>query len=126
MKQEQFFQQILDSTMGDLEEFDPEGLQCSVGNILVITVPEKEVSDGGIHIPSIARQKSCVARVASVPDDLGCPVEPGWWVVFRQFAGTVVPFGTRDDLLILQYEQGPGSDLLGWFQEHPREGEKRG
>lgn len=137
---------ISDASLGCLEDFEPEGLECSPGNILVVTVPEKTVTDGGIELPEIAREKSCVGRVAAVPgkmiemycedmekgcppvpmgasfqSDKKCPVKPGYWVIFRQHAGTPVPFGKRTDLLLLQYEEGPASDILGWFQNHPSE-----
>ena len=110
---------ILGPSLGGFEDFDPEGLRVAVGNVLVVTAPDKEVSDGGITIPEIARERSCVARVAAIPDDENCPVEVGFWVVFRQHAGTPVPFGKRKDLLVLQYDKGPASDILGWFTVHP-------
>lgn len=116
MRTETFFEQITDASVGNLEGLSPEGFWCSPGNILVVVPPEKEVSDGGISIPEVAREKSCVGRVASVPkDDDLCPVQPGCWVVFRQYAGMPVPFGKRKDLLLLQYELGPASEILGWF-----------
>ena len=117
MRTEEFFEQITDAGMGNLEGLRPEGFQCSPGNILVVVPPEKEVSDGGISIPEVAREKSCVGRVASVPEDDDCPVKRGYWVVFRQYAGMPVPFGKRKDLLLLQYERGPASEILGWFEK---------
>lgn len=103
---------------GELEKIQPEQFEPMIGSIVVVVPKPKETTDGGLHIPEAARIPAVYGRVVAIPCDPECPVNVGDTVVFRFEAGMHLPFKgpdkkARQDLLLLQYEDGPGSEILG-------------
>ena len=106
---------------GEMSNFEPESFEPMVGSIVVVVPPPKETTDGGIVLPDIAQLPAVYGRVAAVPSDPNCPVDVGDTVVFRDGSGQPLTLknttGTkgkcRSDILLLQYEDGPASEILG-------------
>lgn len=128
-----FYSSILDEEMSGLERFDPKDFRPCVGTILVV-LPPKITRIGSIELPDAFHRDQSAGRVAAVPVEIsgfegdlldpdvhdrvdpGCPVRTGDWVVFRAGAGSPVKFGGRDDLVLLNYVDGPESDILGFVR----------
>lgn len=104
---------LTDSLMFGLKDLSPESFRPCKGNILVTLLPEVKETEGGLTLPQTLRDRPTLARVAAVPEDESCPVVPGDWVLFRQNAERVVPFGNRKDLALLEYSDDVGSSILG-------------
>jgi len=121
---------ILEENIQGLEGFEAEFFRPCQGTILVV-LPPKVTEIKGIAIPDISQKTQLVGRVAAVPkvlewsgredspkvEDSNCPVRPGDWVVFRPGASSPVMFDGRTDLVLLNYCEGPESDLLGFFPQ---------
>ena len=116
-----FYSPVLDAEMSGLEKFSPQDFNPCAGTILVV-LPPKVMKIGSIHLVE-ARDQSA-GTVAAVPEDDWdgesgsdrCPVRPGDWVIFRVGAGSPVMFGGRKDLILLNYVDGPESDILGFIR----------
>ena len=111
---------ILDADMSGLEKFEAESFIPCIGTILVVLPPKIAMTKGGVYIPDDSQEDQSVGKVVAVPpvntENLKCPVYPGDWIVFRKGAGTSVLFGERKDLILLQYYDGPESDILGYIR----------
>lgn len=116
---------ILEGEISGLEDFEPEDFRPAPGTILVVRPPPKTETKGGIQLPETSLIGSQVGKVAAVPwvpaegpralgKDPKCPVDPGQFIVFRG-DGSPVNFGERKDLILIQYMDGPDSEILGWF-----------
>lgn len=116
--EQQLYGPILSLKTSGLEKFDEKTFVPCKGNILVVVPPPMTRTDGGIHLPDTAQRDQSIGRVASIPSDPHCPVEVGDWVIFRSGAFTPVRFGERTDLYLLQYCDGPESDILGFVEKH--------
>ena len=115
-----FYEPIIeDGWATGLEEFSEKEFQPTQGNILVVVPPSITRTKGGLDLPDVSHQKQLIARVAAIPPDEDCPVEPGHWVLYQKEAGMEVPFSGRRDLLLLQYCRGPESEILGFFKDAP-------
>jgi hypothetical protein len=106
---------ITDASPADLENFSPEDFNPCLGSILVVIPPPKDM-EGSIHLPQIAQQPASVGRVVAVPPDAECPVSPGDWAFFRVGAGVNMSFEKREDLVLLQYCEGPASEIIGYVR----------
>ena len=125
-----FYEPFLDDSLNGLEGIDAESFIPSRGTILISIPPAKKMTDGGIHLVADAVIRSCVGRVVSVPgfhampllssgetyQGTDCPVVPGDLVIFQEGSGTPVAFNKRTDLALLQYTDGPDSEILGWVK----------
>lgn len=113
MRNEDCYAPILEETSQGLQHLDPEKFKPLKGTILIIRPPEIKTV-GSLHLPGTKHYRPDIARVAAVPDDPACPVDPGDWVVFRKDAPVGVSFGDRTDVQLLFY--GPEfTDLVGRF-----------
>lgn len=117
-----FYSPVLDAEMSGLEKFSPKDFHPCVGNILVV-LPPKITKVGSIHLPDAAQRDQSAGVVAAVPEEsplvvikVYCPVKLGDWVIFRVGAGSPVMFGGRKDLILLNYVDGPESDILGFIR----------
>lgn len=108
-----FYSEITDGCMAGSEGIEPEDFIPMPGTILVVLIPPKTVTPGGIILPETAQQDQTVARVAAVPDDAKCLVKPGDWVILRRESGVTVAFGQRNDLRLINYTEGPDSEICG-------------
>lgn len=108
-----FYGKILDSLTSDVTDLEPEDFRPVSGTILCVLPPPKKKSEGGIHIPDSAVESSDLVRVAAIPEDDECPVEPGDGVVFQKGCNVHVPFGGRDDLILLSYCNDASSEIRG-------------
>lgn len=109
---------ILELKTSGVEKFPVEHFNPCPGNILVVVPPPMKKTKGGIDLPESAQRDQSVGRVAAIPTgDPHCPVEVEDWVIFRSGAFTPVRFGERTDLYLLQYCEGPESDILGYIRK---------
>jgi hypothetical protein len=106
---------ILEAQAAGLEKFKAEDFQPLSGTILVV-LPPKIVKKGSIDLPEVSQIERNFARVSAVPEEALCPVEPGDWVIFRAGSPLPLSFQGREDFALLNYCEGPESDLLGWFE----------
>lgn len=134
MKQTQFlFSEISEAQVKGLTDLDPGLFVPNPGTLLIVLLPEI-TKEGSIHLPEQMHHHPSLGRVAAIPpwdaqgkkeawvvdSDEGLPVaiegclyQPGDIVVFNPGSGIPVPFGNRKDLLLVQYSNGPESDILG-------------
>ena len=111
-----YYSEIADATSSGTEDFKVEEFIPCKGTLLCVIPPAKEETKGGIFLNEDVREKPSVGRVAAVPpNDPTCPVKVGDWVVTRYMEGQDVNFDGRKDLVILQYCDGPDSDIVGFF-----------
>lgn len=108
-----FYSKILDSLTSDVTDLEPEDFRPVPGTILCVLPPAKKESAGGIILPDGSVESSDLARVAAVPEDLDCPVEPGDGVLFQKGCNVHVPFGGRKDLILLSYCGDASSEIRG-------------
>lgn len=120
-----YYSPIVDGEMQGLERFDPESFVPLKGTVLVVLAPMITKSKAGLDLPDTVHERPGYARVAAIPreEDLeenlrqislpGCPVSPGDIVIFRTGAPVPINFGDRDDLALLNYAEGPESDIMG-------------
>lgn len=97
-----------------VERFQPEDFHPCLGTILVV-VPPKIAQIGSVELPEAAQRTRGYVRVAAIPHDLKCPVQPGDIAVCHAAAPTPVPFAGREDLALLNYCDDAGTEVLGWF-----------
>lgn len=115
MKLQNLYEELANDAAHQLEGFDEKDFHPCKGSILLLIPPPRKETEGGIHLPETAFERSCVGRVVAVPNDPACPVGVAQWVVFRDGSGTPLPFRHRQDLLLLNYTDGPDSEILGTF-----------
>ena len=108
------YSSILEGQAKGLEIFEAEDFKPLSGTVLLV-IPPKIEKKGSIDLPQTSFEDRNFGRIAAVPDDPGCPVKPGDWVVFREGSPLFLNFRERTDLAIMSYCEGPASDLLGWF-----------
>jgi chaperonin GroES len=82
--------------------------------IIVRRLPEKDMSKGGLHIPSAAKEKPVVGEVVAVGDGKlvdgeAVPMEifEGDHVLFEKFSGNEVKLNGEDHLILRE------DDILG-------------
>lgn len=107
-----FYSRILEEEAKGLEAFNEEDFIPAAGSILVV-LPPLITEIGGVKLPDASAQERCFARVAAVPEDVHCPVNPGDWVLFRPGSPMPLSLHGRKDLALLQYTDGPDSEVLG-------------
>lgn len=113
-----YYARVLDDTITGVENFGVDDFIPCHGTILVVMPPQATKTKGGIDLPESARQDHYFARVACVPIDPidpDCPVEPGDWVFFRIGCQKSLKLSDRTDVAVIQYCQGPESDILGYI-----------
>lgn len=107
-----FYGKILDSLTSDVTDLEPEDFRPVPGTILCVAPPPKR-KIGSILLPDGAVESSDLLRVAAVPNDPECPVEPGDGVVFQKGCNVHVPFAGREDLILLSYCNDAASEIRG-------------
>jgi len=113
--EEALYSPVIDSLPANLKNFEPEDFHPCSGSVLVV-IPPPEDRVGSIHLPEIAQTPSQAAKVAAVPEDDKCPVRPGDWVFFRHSAAVTLELGGRKDLGLLNYSDGPSSEIIGFIR----------
>lgn len=108
------YEPITDSRPGDLANFNVEDFNPCDGSILVIVPPPETETEGGLYLPEVAQTPASVGKVVAVPSDQDCPVSLGDWVFFREGTGTPMTFEKREDILLIQYCEGPASEIIGY------------
>jgi len=103
---------ILEKDIPGVEDFEPESFVPMNGTVLVILPPRIE-KVGRIDLPERSFEARGVARVVAVPEDEGCPVKPGNWVVFVPDSPVPIKLGDRSDLALLHYTRDMDSDIRG-------------
>ncbi len=105
---------------GQKREFTVKGFRMAANSILVETLPPRQVTDGGIHIPDAHQQERKIGRVLAIPEGLAadeCPYLVDDYVMYCDGAGKTVGIEGRDDLLVLQWCGEIADDILGYWPE---------
>jgi len=106
---------ISNATSVGLRDFEPELFQCWPGSVLVVQATPEAITKGGIVIPDNAKEDQTWGVVAAIPGEGTCRLKPGDRVFFRPHSGDRMLFKGRTDLLLLKFEDGVGSEILGWI-----------
>lgn len=72
--------------------------------LLVHPQTGSEVTPGGLHIPSIARQNPYMAIVLAVGDGVREDIDEGDEIAYEAFSGVEIAFG-GDEFLLLRQDQ---------------------
>lgn len=109
------YEPISSATSVGLRDFAPETFQCWPGSVLIVQPKPEAVTAGGIVLPTDAQEDQTWGIVAAVPSEGTCRLKPGDRVFFRPRSGDRMLFKDRTDLVLLKFEDGLGSDILGWI-----------
>lgn len=116
-----YYSPILESELTGLEKFPVNQFVPCAGSVLVVLLPPKTESDGGIKFTDKYIKDNDIGRVAAIPPEVDgisyCPVSVGDWVVIRHLEGGEVPFDGRKDLRVVQYTDDARSDIVGFFKK---------